>query len=54
LSEDLKFLEHWLTGHILGADKDLGEFLCEVMYGPSGKSFRSGHFSAIVATPHVL
>jgi hemerythrin-like metal-binding protein len=31
LSEDLKFLEHWLTGHILSADKDLGEFLCEVM-----------------------
>ncbi len=31
LREDLKFLEHWLTGHILGADKDLGAFLCEVM-----------------------
>lgn len=31
LSEDIQFLEHWLTGHILGTDKDLGSYLCEVM-----------------------
>jgi hemerythrin len=31
LSEDLQFLEHWLTGHILSADKRLGSYLCEVM-----------------------
>jgi hemerythrin-like metal-binding protein len=31
LSEDIQFLEHWLTGHILGADMDLGSYLCEVM-----------------------
>ena len=30
-SEDIKFLEHWLTGHILGADMELGSFLGEVM-----------------------
>jgi hemerythrin len=30
-SEDIKFLEHWLTGHILGADMDLGSYLGEVM-----------------------
>jgi hemerythrin-like metal-binding protein len=30
-SEDIVFLEHWLTGHILGADMDLGEFLTGVM-----------------------
>ena len=31
LSEDLQFLEHWLTGHILSADKGLGSYLCEAM-----------------------
>ena len=31
LSDDLQFLEHWLTGHILGADRDLGSYLSEVM-----------------------
>ena len=31
LSEDIQFLEHWLTEHILGADMDLGSYLCEVM-----------------------
>jgi len=31
LAEDLRFLEHWLTGHILGSDKDLGAHLCEAM-----------------------
>ena len=31
LGEDIQFLEHWLTGHILGTDKDLGSYLCEVM-----------------------
>jgi hemerythrin-like metal-binding protein len=30
-SEEIEFLEHWLTGHILGTDKDLGSYLCEVM-----------------------
>ncbi|WP_456412445.1 bacteriohemerythrin [Thiolapillus sp.] len=30
-SSDIKFLEHWLTGHILGADMDLGEYLGQVM-----------------------
>ncbi|MCG8426967.1 MAG: bacteriohemerythrin [Chromatiales bacterium] len=30
-SEDIKFLEHWLTGHILGADMDMGAYLGEVM-----------------------
>ncbi len=30
-SEDIEFLEHWLTGHIYGADMDLGAYLCEVM-----------------------
>jgi hemerythrin-like metal-binding protein len=30
-SEDIEFLEHWLTGHILGADMDLGSYLCEAM-----------------------
>jgi len=31
VSADLEFLEHWLTGHILGIDKDLGAYLAEVM-----------------------
>jgi hemerythrin len=31
LSEDIQFLEHWLTGHIFGADMDLGSYLCDVM-----------------------
>jgi hemerythrin len=30
-SEEIEFLEHWLTGHILGADMDLGAHLCEAM-----------------------
>ena len=30
-SEDVEFLEHWLTGHIFGADMELGSFLGEVM-----------------------
>lgn len=30
-SEDIEFLEHWLTGHILGADMQLGSYLGEVM-----------------------
>ena len=29
--DDIEFLEHWLTGHILGTDMDLGAFLGEVM-----------------------
>jgi len=28
---ELEFLEHWLTGHILGEDMALGEFLGKVM-----------------------
>ncbi len=31
LSDDIEFLEHWLTGHILGLDMDLGAYLCEAM-----------------------
>ncbi|MGB4333732.1 MAG: bacteriohemerythrin [Chromatiaceae bacterium] len=30
-SEDIEFVEHWLTGHIYGADMDLGAYLGEVM-----------------------
>ena len=30
-NEDIQFLEHWLTGHILGTDMDLGNFLGERM-----------------------
>jgi hemerythrin-like metal-binding protein len=30
-NEDIEFLEHWLTGHILGADKDLGAYLVTAM-----------------------
>ncbi len=30
-TEDIEFLERWLTGHILGADMDLGSYLGEVM-----------------------
>lgn len=29
--EDIEFLEQWLTGHILGADMELGSRLAEVM-----------------------
>lgn len=29
--ENLEFLEHWLTEHILSADMKLGSFLAEVM-----------------------
>lgn len=30
-NEDIGFLEHWLIGHILSADMDLGSYLGEVM-----------------------
>lgn len=30
-SEDIVFLEQWLTGHILGADMELGSYLGEIM-----------------------
>ncbi|MFZ1536316.1 MAG: bacteriohemerythrin [Chromatiaceae bacterium] len=30
-SEDIEFVEHWLTGHIYGADMELGTYLGEVM-----------------------
>ena len=29
--QDIEFLEHWLTGHILGADMELGSYLGEEM-----------------------
>ncbi len=29
--EDIEFLEQWLTGHILGADMEMGGWLSEVM-----------------------
>ncbi len=29
--EDISFLEHWLTGHILSADMKLGAFLGEII-----------------------
>lgn len=30
-AEEIKFLENWLTGHILGADMELGSYLGENM-----------------------
>ncbi len=30
-SEEIEFLEYWLTGHILGADMEMGSYLGEVM-----------------------
>jgi len=30
-NQDIEYLEHWLTGHILSADKDLGSYLSGVM-----------------------
>lgn len=30
-SEDIEYLEHWLTEHILVADMELGSYLVEVM-----------------------
>ena len=30
-TQDIEFLEHWLTGHILGADMELGSYLGEEM-----------------------
>ena len=29
--DDIAFLEHWLTGHILGSDMELGSYLGETM-----------------------
>ena len=30
-SQDIEHLEHWLTGHIYGADMDLGAYLSQAM-----------------------
>jgi hemerythrin-like metal-binding protein len=30
-SEDIEYLEHWLTGHIFGADMKLGAYLVDAM-----------------------
>lgn len=30
-TEDIEFLEHWLSGHILSTDMDLGSYLASVM-----------------------
>ena len=30
-SEDIEFLEQWLTGHILGADMEMGSYLAEAI-----------------------
>lgn len=30
-SDDIEFLEHWLTGHILTSDMQMSSHLCEVM-----------------------
>ncbi len=30
-SEEIEYLEHWLTEHILVADMELGSYLAEVM-----------------------
>ena len=30
-NHDIEYLEHWLTGHILGSDMEMAEVLCEVM-----------------------
>ena len=30
-SEDIEHIERWLTGHVLGIDKDLGAYLAELM-----------------------
>jgi len=30
-SEDVEFLEHWVTGHILSSDMAMSDYLCEVM-----------------------
>lgn len=34
--EDLEFLEHWLTGHILSADMKLGSYIAEAWQVDSG------------------
>jgi hypothetical protein len=31
LEEDIKYLEHWLTAHIFGADMKLGAYLVAAM-----------------------